>query len=445
VAFSCKKRGFCPSCGARCGAVTLIQRFGSALNLDVHSHMLWLDGVYEEHVEQPQRKPRLHRARAPSSALLTHLAGKIAHRVCRHLARQGWLEGEEHSAYLTDSARGDDGMEALRMRSITYRIATGAQAGRKVVTLQTLPGDDGPLEGSAGQVGGPSTLLRTGFSLHAGVAAEAHESGKLERLCRYIARPATSEKRLSISPQGRVRYQLKTPWRNGTTHVEFEPIEFMAKFAALVPPPRAHLTRFHGAFAPNAHVRAQPTPSGRGKRPASDPDSTDANTDRRTPDEKRRAMTWAQRREHLRPLRRRGVDRRRHRSREGPWMALLWEQRRPQSHPRHPRPFRGARRAGASPLPAPSARSARCRCVTPPRPRSRTCEQAKGRRRDQQAKAMRPRSRRAALGPLSATEGKPSRTALPKACQPPIRPPEHHSTTPATPPNRSLTRCRLVR
>jgi hypothetical protein len=70
----------------------------------------------------------------------------------------------------------------------------------------------------------------------------------LERLCRYITRPAISDKRLSISPQGRVRYQLKTPWKNGTTHIEFEPIEFIAKLAALVPPPRAHLTRFHGVF-----------------------------------------------------------------------------------------------------------------------------------------------------------------------------------------------------
>ena len=104
---------------------------------------------------------------------------------------------------------------------------------RRAAALQTLPGD-------AGSVGG--------FSLHAGIAAEAHESPKLERLCRYIARPAISERRLSISPQGRVRYQLKTPWRNGTTHVEFEPIELIAKLAALEPPPRAHLTRFHGIF-----------------------------------------------------------------------------------------------------------------------------------------------------------------------------------------------------
>jgi hypothetical protein len=62
---------------------------------EAHFHMLWLDGVYDANVEPPQRKPRLHRARAPTSAQLTQLANTIAHRVCRHLARKGWLEGED--------------------------------------------------------------------------------------------------------------------------------------------------------------------------------------------------------------------------------------------------------------------------------------------------------------------------------------------------------------
>jgi len=274
---------------AQCGAVTLIQRFGSALNLNVHFHMLWLDGVYDANVEPPRRKPRLRRARAPTSAQLTQLANTIAHRVCRHLTRRGWLEGEDESVFLSDSAGSDDGMDGLRMSSMTYRIATGRDAGRKVVTLQTLPGDVGSLEGDAGKVGG--------FSLHAGVAAEAHESHKLEKLCRYITRPAISEQRLSISPQGRVRYQLKTPWRNGTTHVEWDAVDFIAKLAALVPPPRAHLTRFHGVFAPNANLRAQLTPSGRGKRPAGDaaPVDVSAHDEPRSPEQKRRAMSWAQR------------------------------------------------------------------------------------------------------------------------------------------------------
>jgi len=48
-----------------------------------------------------------------------------------------------------------------------------------------------------------------------------------------------------------VRYQLKTPYRDGTTHVLFEPLDFLARLAALVPKPRVNLIRYHGVFAPN--------------------------------------------------------------------------------------------------------------------------------------------------------------------------------------------------
>jgi len=68
----------------------------------------------------------------------------------------------------------------------------------------------------------------SGFSLHAGVATKANERAKLERLCRYITRPAVSTKRLAVTRNGGVRYELKTPWRNGTTHVIFEPLDFTA-------------------------------------------------------------------------------------------------------------------------------------------------------------------------------------------------------------------------
>ncbi len=84
-----------------------------------------------------------------------------------------------------------------------------------------------------------------GFSLHAGVATKAHERDKLERLCRYITRPAVSTKRLSMTRNGAVRYELKTPYSDGTTHVLFEPLDFIAKLVALVPKSRVHLTRFH--------------------------------------------------------------------------------------------------------------------------------------------------------------------------------------------------------
>ena len=100
----------------------------------------------------------------------------------------------------------------------------------------------------------PQAAKEYGFSLHAGVAAQAWERAKLERLCRYITRPAISERRLSLTQSGNIRYQLKTPYSDGTTHAIFEPLDFLAKLAALVPKPRVNLTRFHGVFAPKANI-----------------------------------------------------------------------------------------------------------------------------------------------------------------------------------------------
>ena len=124
-------------------------------------------------------------------------------------------------------------------------------------TLQTLPSCNEPFDAAVGEV--------AGFSLHAGVAARAYEREKLERLCRYIARSAVSEKRLSLLSNKKVRYELKTPYRDGTMHVIFEPLDFIARLVALVPKPRVNLTRFHGVFAPNSVHRARVTQPKRGK------------------------------------------------------------------------------------------------------------------------------------------------------------------------------------
>ncbi len=99
-----------------------------------------------------------------------------------------------------------------------------------------------------------------GFSLHAGIAARAHQRDKVERLCRYVTRLAVANSRLSLTGQGQVRYSLKTPWRDGTTHV-FEPLDFIARLAALIPRPGFNLTRYHGVFAPNSRWRAWITQS----------------------------------------------------------------------------------------------------------------------------------------------------------------------------------------
>lgn len=67
-----------------------------------------------------------------------------------------------------------------------------------------------------------------------------------------------------MTSSGQARHLLKTAYRDGTTHIVLEPLDLMARLAALVPPPRMHLTRFDGVFAPHGKLHAVVTPALRG-------------------------------------------------------------------------------------------------------------------------------------------------------------------------------------
>jgi len=111
--------------GARTGAVTLIQRFGSALNLNVHLHMLFLDGAYTF----SGRGPSFHRARRPTDTELAQLLDTLSWRIVRVLERRGLLIADPEYPYL-DLEPGSS-LDHLQAASINYRIAIGPHAGRK--------------------------------------------------------------------------------------------------------------------------------------------------------------------------------------------------------------------------------------------------------------------------------------------------------------------------
>ena len=95
--------------------------------------MLFLDGVY---IGGSNRRPvRFRRVKVPTKDELMQLTHTIAHRVARYLGRQGLLERDTGDSYLTAQAVDacdDDPSRHLLGHSITYRIATGPQQGRKV-------------------------------------------------------------------------------------------------------------------------------------------------------------------------------------------------------------------------------------------------------------------------------------------------------------------------
>jgi len=324
VAFSCKGRGFCPSCGGRrmadtaaflvdrvipvvpvrqwvlslpialryklaydsalaaevlqifvrsvfaslrhrarrkygparydCGSITFVQRFGDALNTNLHFHSIVLDGVYErgEH-----GAVRFRRLTAPTNAEVEETTRRIVRQLRRLLVRRGLTPDADASA--ADPLPEDQPLLAeIYAASVRSRIAMGERAGLGVLRIGQMVDPE-----AAAFVTGRRAAMIDGVSLHANVAVPSRDRRRLEKLCRYIARPPVSTERLSKLSDGRLLYRLKRKWRDGTTHVVFEPIELVEKLASIVPPPRAHTVRYHGVLAPRAGCRRKIVPAGK--------------------------------------------------------------------------------------------------------------------------------------------------------------------------------------
>ena len=95
--FLIKQSGRAVKSGAQSGAVTLIQRFGSALNLNLHFHMLYLNGVYDNK------------------------------RVSRYLERSGYLYRDAETEYLDLVSEEDDTMHGIIGASI-QAVPTGERS-----------------------------------------------------------------------------------------------------------------------------------------------------------------------------------------------------------------------------------------------------------------------------------------------------------------------------
>lgn len=186
---------------ANTGAVTLIQRFGSAANLNIHLHCLVLDGVYRNSTAV------FHEVAAPTLEELQALLAKIITRIIRWLTKQGFLI--EDRTYLAEADR-ESALLPLQAASCTYRIALGPRAGQKVLSLQSVASPD--------KSSTPDLCAKLhGFSLHAAARWRADQRAELEQLCRYIARLAIANERLKRNRAGQVVLQLKSPYKDGTT------------------------------------------------------------------------------------------------------------------------------------------------------------------------------------------------------------------------------------
>jgi len=212
----------------------------------VHFHQLFIDGSYEL---GDQGEPTSFIGTPPPTVMeIDQVLAQIITRLTRYLERLKIIVKDDEGGFQLEIPD-EDTFSKLQASSITYRFATGPSKGKKALVLKTVP-PDGDHNSSGGLV-----AKNSGFSLHAGVATHANDRTKLERVCRYITRPAVSEDRLSINNEGNVIYKFKKPWDDGTVAIKLTPMEFMERLAALVPRPRIHLTRFHGVLGPHYKYR----------------------------------------------------------------------------------------------------------------------------------------------------------------------------------------------
>ena len=207
------------------GAVAFLQRFGSALHLTPHVHLLAPDGVFEQHGRDSP--VRLCFLPPPEEAEVEELLRTVALRVVALMREEGKLEEAQPEEDALDFLRA----EAVRSPRLPLALdESRPRRGRRCAFLE-------------------------GFSLHANTWVHENDRPGLERICNYGSRGPLSLERLSLLPDGKVGYRMKRPAASGATELVLSPLAFLRRLAALVPPPGVHLVRFFGVLAPSARLR----------------------------------------------------------------------------------------------------------------------------------------------------------------------------------------------
>jgi hypothetical protein len=212
------------------GAVTFVQRFSSALRLNVHFHCLVPDGVFNTTSGDPDGRRQFLDLPAPTDDEVEAINRKVARRVLILFRRL-----DDEATPPQDETLAITYAEALQPSLPWLSEEPPMRKGRRCSNLQ-------------------------GFSLHANVRFRGEDRQRLERLCRYGLRPPFALERLERSSTGHIAYRMKRPAPSGATHRIMTPLELLSALASLVPPPRTHLTRYHGVFAPNARDRSAVVP-----------------------------------------------------------------------------------------------------------------------------------------------------------------------------------------
>jgi ribosomal protein S27E len=231
------------------GGLHFPQRFGGSLNVHVHDHSIFVDGVF---TKQADGSVHFVPSRAPTQTEIVAVAAEVGRRVIKWLRRRGYFGGEGSEDLVIEEQTAIEACMQVGMSPGNFERIT--EQGQPDATIER---DDARFDHRKRS---PWSGEADGFSVHAGVQMRAGDADGRERLVRYCARPALSLERLSVLPSGLIAYRTKYPLRGGgwpprRNHRIMTPLEFMARLAALLPPPRYPLVRYIGVLAPASKWR----------------------------------------------------------------------------------------------------------------------------------------------------------------------------------------------
>ena len=195
------------------GAVTHVQRFGSSINLNVHFHVMVLDGVLSR---DELGRPVFHRAPPPTRAELDEAVRRVHQQATTWLARKGHLRASADApSQETPAPTSLDACAAIAMgRGMVRALRDDHDAELDgAPDVQPPPAADGAVE-------------HDGFNLHASVVVAGDDDLGRERLMRYGARPQLALDRLRRLPGGRVGYRIKKLHGGRAKHRVMTPLEF---------------------------------------------------------------------------------------------------------------------------------------------------------------------------------------------------------------------------
>jgi hypothetical protein len=118
---------------SKSGAVTLIQRFGGSLNLNIHFHQLFVDGCYE--LSDKNEPVDFWVAAPPTVKEIEEVLTKIIHKLTKYLERQKIIIKDDNDGGFQIPIPDEDTLSKLQATSVTYRFATGKSKGKKAIVL----------------------------------------------------------------------------------------------------------------------------------------------------------------------------------------------------------------------------------------------------------------------------------------------------------------------